>query len=311
MTDLEEFEEWAYERFARNTVIDSLRKLRYLSKSTDLDSRESIMSFLRQLRRDGIPPKTINEHLKYLNRWLTFRGEDKILYSKTERRSYKVRSYDGDQVQKLLSFPVRTIEDRRNHAMILLALNSGLRRSELCNLKVIDIHPSFLSVVNGKGGKDRDVYLDEYTREEISKYVEMRNNQESPYVFTTRKGKITEAYMGNIAMDIRRLSGVDFSWHKCRHTYAKTLLRNNLDLETIRQMLGHANLSTTQVYSQLDSGEAMERIRERKPKLFKGSIRSNPYTIADGLEGNSPFRFTFGMGLLPLWRGAACSPFIR
>lgn len=308
MTDLEEFEEWAYERFARNTVIDTLRKLRYLSKSTDLDSRENITSFLRQLRRDGIPPKTINEHLKYLNRWLSFKGEDKILYSKTERRSYKVRSYDADQVQKLLSFPVKTIEDRRNHVMILLALNSGLRRSELCNLKVIDIHPSFLSVINGKGGKDRDVYLDEYTREEISRYVEMRNNQESPYVFTTRKGKITEAYMGNIAMDIRRLSGVDFSWHKCRHTYAKTLLRNNLDLETIRQMLGHANLSTTQVYSQLDSGEAMERIREKKPKLFKGSIRSNPKTIVHGLEGNGPLRFTFNVGLLP-WREVPCNPF--
>lgn len=310
MTDLELFEEWAYERFARNTVIDSLRKLRYLSKSTDLDSRESIMEFLRTLRREGIPPKRINEHLKYINRWLSFKGEDKILYAKTERRSYKVRSYDADQVQKLLSFPVKTIEDRRNHVMILLALNSGLRRSELCNLKVIDVHPTFISVINGKGGKDRDVYLDEYTREEISKYVEMRNNQESPYVFTTRKGKITEAYMGNIAMDIRKASGIDFSWHKCRHTYAKTLLRNNIDLETIRQMLGHANLSTTQVYSQLDSGEAMERIREKKPKLFKGSIRSNPKTIVHGLEGNSPFRFTFNVGLSP-WREVSCNPFIR
>ncbi|WP_297215190.1 site-specific integrase [Thermoplasma sp.] len=181
--------------------------------------------------------------------------------------------------------PVRTIEDRRNRVMILLALNSGLRRSEICNLKVIDIHPSYISVINGKGGKDRDVYLDEYTREEISKYLSMRNHQECPYVFTTRKGKITEAYMGNIAMDIRKSTGIDFSWHKCRHTYAKNLLRNNIDLETIRQMLGHANLSTTQVYSQLDSGEAMERIREKKPKLFKCSNRNNPYTITDGLEG--------------------------
>lgn len=129
------------------------------------------------------------------------------------------------------------------------------------------------------------INLDEYTREEISKYLAMRNNQENPYVFTTRKGKITEAYIGNITMDIRKVSGIDFSWHKCRHTYAKTLLRNSIDLETIRQMLGHANLSTTQVYSQLDSGEAMERIREKKPKLFKGSIRSNPKTIVYGLEG--------------------------
>ncbi|WP_297215192.1 hypothetical protein, partial [Thermoplasma sp.] len=69
------------ERFARNTVIDTIRKLKYLSKSIDLDSRDSIMSFLRQLRRDGVPPKRINEHLKYLNRWLSYKGEDKIMYS--------------------------------------------------------------------------------------------------------------------------------------------------------------------------------------------------------------------------------------
>lgn len=171
--------------------------------------------------------------------------------------------------------------------MILLALNSGLRRSEISNLKVIVLHGSYLSVINGKGGgKDRDVYLDPYTREQIENYLPSRNNPQSPYVFTTRKGKITGEYMGNIAAQIKKASGIDFSWHKCRHTYAKNLLRNNIDLETIRQMLGHANLSTTQVYSTLDSGEALERIQEKKPKFFKCSIRSNPYYIVNGLEGN-------------------------
>ena len=297
MSSIEDFEEWAYERYARNTVIDTVRKLKALGKKTNLEDRESILEFLRSLRRDGIPPKRINEHLKYLNRWLSFRGEDKLMYAKAERRSYKVRSYDQEQITKLLSFPILTVEDRRDRTMILLALNSGLRRSEICNLKVIDIHDTYLSVINGKGGKDRDVYLDDYTREEISKYLQVRNRQQSPYVFTTKKGKITEAYMSNIAGDIRKRSGVDFSWHKCRHTYAKTLWRNEVDLETIRQMLGHANLSTTQVYSQMDSGEAMEHIRMKKPKLFKGAILTNPYTIVSGLEGNDALLFDFGVEL--------------
>ena len=230
---IDEFEEWAYERYARNTVIDSVRKIKALGRKADLEDRESIMGFLRQLRKDGIPPKRINEHLKYLNRWLTFKGQDKILYSKAERRSYKVRSYDQDQVSKLLSSSIQTVEDKRNRVMILLALNSGLRRSELCNLKVIDVHDSYLSVINGKGGKDRDVYLDEFTREEVSKYLLVRNCPQSPYVFTTKKGKITEGYMSNIASDIRKHSGVDFSWHKCRHTYAKTLWRNEVDRPTV------------------------------------------------------------------------------
>lgn len=309
MSKIEEFEEWAYERFSKNTVVDSVRKLKAIEKKADLENRESIMEFLRGLRKAGMPPKRINEHIKYLNRWLTFKGEDKILYAKAERRSYKVRSYDKDQISKLLSFPVETVEDRRNRTMVVLALNSGLRRSEICNLKVLDIHSGYLSVINGKGGKDRDVYLDEYTKEELSKYLQVRNHPESAYVFTTKKGKITEAYMSNIAGDIRRRSGVDFSWHKCRHTYAKTLWRNEIDLETIRQMLGHANLSTTQVYSQMDSGEAMEKIRTKKPKLYRGSNRSNPYAIANGLEGKQPGRFENGMGLH--MEVILCNPYIR
>ena len=104
--------------------------------------------------------------------------------------------------------------------------------------------------------------------------------------------------------------GIDFSWHKCRHTYAKNLLRNEIDLETIRQMLGHANLSTTQIYSQLDSGEALDRIREKKPKLFKGSNRSNPKTIVYGLEGNDPVRFENVRGLLHT-EGIVCNPCTR
>lgn len=310
MSSIEDFEEWAYERYARNTVTDTVRKIKALGKKADLEDRESIMGFLRQLRKDGVPPKRINEHLKYLNRWLTFKNQDKILYAKAERRSYKVRSYDQEQIAKLLSSQVKTVEERRNHVMIILALNSGLRRSEICNLKVIDIHNNYLSVINGKGGKDRDVYLDEYTRAEIKTYLQVRNFPQSPYVFTTRKGKITEAYMGNIAADIRRDSGIDFSWHKCRHTYAKNLLRNEIDLETIRQMLGHANLSTTQIYSQLDSGEALDRIREKKPKLFKGSNRSNPKTIVYGLEGNGPVRFENVRGLLHT-EGIVCNPYTR
>ena len=83
MSKIDEFEEWAYERFARNTVVDTVRKIKALSKKIDLEDRESIMGFLRQLRKDGVPPKRINEHLKYLNRWLAFKNQDKILKGNT------------------------------------------------------------------------------------------------------------------------------------------------------------------------------------------------------------------------------------
>ncbi len=94
-----------------------------------------------------------------------------------------------------------------------------------------------------------------------------------PYLFTTRKGKITENYMGNIALDITKKTGIHFHWHNCRHTYAKNLLRNGADLETIRQMLGHDDLSSTQIYSVLDTEEAIARLAQLKVKFYREGMR--------------------------------------
>lgn len=128
-----------------------------------------------------------------------------------------------------------TIEERRNHAMVLLVLNTGLRRGEIARLKVADIHRYYLTVVDGKGEKDRDVYIDEETRSIISEYLKVRNHQEYPYVFTTKNASISECYIGKLAADIKQKTGInEFAWHKCRHTYAKNILRNDVDLETLR-----------------------------------------------------------------------------
>jgi integrase len=103
--------------------------------------------------------------------------------------------------------------------------------------------------------------------------------------------------MGKIASRIRERTGIQFSWHKCRHTYAKTLLRNNVDLETIRQMLGHENLGTTQIYAVLDTAEAIQRMRDRNPRLFEEEKRFNSNKLwerSNGLEGNGLFFPIFG-----------------
>ncbi|MHB1901475.1 MAG: tyrosine-type recombinase/integrase, partial [Cuniculiplasma sp.] len=289
MNDKIGFEDWCWGKFSKNTVIDTMRKIKRLDKEMNLEDRDEIMSALREKRRNGDTKERINEHIKYLNRWIEFKEMEKIPYMKAPRRKFTVRYFDETQARTLIDKSMGpNTEDLRDHTMILLALNTGLRRSEICNLRGEDLHDGYVRVILGKGEKTRDVYLDMDTRNAISRYLSRRNQNDSPYVFTTSRGRISPEYMGKIASRIRKRTGIDFSWHKCRHTYAKTLLRNDIDLETIRQMLGHEDLGTTQVYAVIDSGEAIERIKKGNVKLFEETKRfksSKPWYKSNGLEG--------------------------
>ena len=269
--DFQKFEDFLFSKMALSTVEETIRKIRFLDKRTDLSSRDAILEFLRDERRSGAQPKTINEHIKILNRWLSFNKEDKLEYLHNNR-GFTIKFYDEGEIRTMLSkLGNATVEDIRNRTMLLLALNTGLRRSEISDLKLEDVHTTSLIVRRGKGDKSRVVFLDANTRKVISDYLTRRNNQSSPYLFTTRSGKITSKYMGKVALSITEKTGIHFSWHKCRHTYAHNLVKEDVDLETVRQMLGHEDLGTTQIYAALDSGGAIERIRRKKPHFVKDS----------------------------------------
>lgn len=219
------------------------------------------------------------------------RKQDKLEYlPEAKTKSFRKKAFDADQVKALVkNSRDPTIEDKRNHAMVLLTLNTDLRRSEICNLKIEDVHRYYITVQRGKREKNRDVYLHEEIGAVILEYAAMRNYPSSPYLFTTRKGSITTEYMGNIAQDIKGKTGVkEFSWHKCRHTYAKNMIRNGVDLETLRQMLGHEELTTTGIYSVMDTAEALERMAGKPVKFYNeggGFKSSKPWYSVNGPVG--------------------------
>ncbi len=236
--------------------------------------------------RERSSKQKVNEYIKYLNRWLEFAGEDKFVYLRTSKKQFIVKRYDSAQIDSLITKTKGpTVEDETDHALVMLALNMGLRRSELANLKTDNIDKGYLSVVKEKGEKNRDVYLDGNTREVLLKYLAVRNNKDSPYAFTTSRGKISPEYMGKIARRISMKTGVKFSWHKYRHTYAKNLIGSDVDLQTIAQMLGHERLDTTAIYSVLDTEEALERVQEKKPRFYRESERYKSPKSWDSLHG--------------------------
>jgi len=157
------------------------------------------------------------------------------------------------EASKLLSIPnPRYPTGLRNLAIITVMLNLGLRVSEVSNLKPgnINLTEGKLRVVNGKGGVDRDLIIPNgFTTQMLKKWKKIK--PKSKYFFTTLKGgKVGPRYIHLFVKRYAHKAGIDknVSPHTLRHTFATEFYRQTKDLETLRMILGHSNVSTTQIY---------------------------------------------------------------
>ena len=176
------------------------------------------------------------------------------------RRKKLLTVLNAYEASKLLSIPnPRYPTGLRNLAIMTVMLNIGLRVSEVSNLKPgnINLTEGKLRVVNGKGGVDRDLIIPNgYTSEILKKWKRARPKGE--YFFTTLKGgKVSTRYIHLFVKRYAFKSGIDknVSPHTLRHTFATEFYRQTKDLETLRIILGHSNILTTQIYITLASIE--------------------------------------------------------
>ena len=200
---------------------------------------------------------------------------------------------EPEEAQKLLSIPSkRYITGTRNKAILALMLNLGLRVSEVVNLRPGDLNLTKrkLRVVNGKGGVDRDIIIPEYTAELLKEWKKARP-KESRYFFTTikdREGSITQKNKGKVIsitsrpgekLSVRYIqfmvkryakkAGIDkdITPHTLRHTFATDFIRQGQNVMKLKKILGHSDISTTQIYVTLankDIEEAMNGFKEFK-----------------------------------------------
>lgn len=151
----------------------------------------------------------------------------------------------------------------RDGAMIELMYATGLRVSELVNLKYnnINLEIGFIST-SGKGGKERVVPMGEYALERIKQYIErsrpaILKGRSSPHVFISSLGKggrgLTRQSFWMIIKKYARMAGIkqDISPHSLRHSFATHLLERGADLRSVQIMLGHSDISTTQIYTHI------------------------------------------------------------
>ena len=160
---------------------------------------------------------------------------------------------EPEEARELLKQPNRRYPTGvRNKALLSVMLNMGLRLNESISLKPGDINLTKrkLRVVDGKGKRDRDLFIPELTALLLEEWKEVRPSG-AKYFFTTLKGgKLSDKYVQSMVVRYGKRAEIDkrISPHTLRHTFATAHYRQNKDIETLRMILGHSSITTTQIY---------------------------------------------------------------
>ena len=182
-----------------------------------------------------------------------------------KRQSALPRYLEESECEKLLSVCEGTYM-YRDYAILMLFMSCGLRISELVSLNLTDVYEDHVRVL-GKGNKERIVYFGEGCREAIDDYLAVRDNgrihpdAKNALFISQKNGRF--GARGIQQMLERKLleAGLDasrYSPHKLRHTAATLMLRNGVDTRSLQEVLGHSNLSTTQIYTHIDNAALHE-----------------------------------------------------
>jgi integrase/recombinase XerC len=145
---------------------------------------------------------------------------------------------------------------------ITLLYTMGLRISELTHLKLEDMNDGW-SRVRGKGSKERDIPMIESIRAMVLDY--QRTNASREYIFETKGEKLSENSLRYTIIKAFAKVGLKVTPHQLRHTYATELLNNGARIADVSELLGHASMSTTQIYTKLGNGLKMDHYRQSHP----------------------------------------------
>jgi integrase/recombinase XerD len=205
-------------------------------------------------------------------RWL---GADPTALIDAPRAARRLPGVLGeDAIAKLIAQPPDTPRGRRDAAMIELAYASGLRVSELVRLPLADVNLNAGFVrVTGKGNKTRLVPVGAVAQQKLARYVAddrpawLRDPAQRALFLTERGRPMTRQGFWKLLRGYARRAGVrlpsgEVSPHKLRHSFATHLVERDADLRAVQAMLGHADISTTQVYTQVSRARVLEQARK-------------------------------------------------
>ncbi|MDP4162237.1 MAG: site-specific tyrosine recombinase XerD [Bacillota bacterium] len=263
---------------AKNTIVSYERDLKsYLHYLKNVESvtaineaqRIHIVHFLGHLKEQGKSSKTLARHIASVRAFHQFLLRDKasdhdpsvhIESPKMERTLPKVLSLE--EVETLLTAPKFTDHyGIRDKAMLELLYATGIRVSELIGLNIGDIHLTmgFVRCI-GKGNKERIIPLGKTATDAIQEYLNRgraqfisKKNKDDAFFLNVRGKRLTRQGFWKILKKLAKEAGIqkELTPHTLRHSFATHLLENGADLRAVQEMLGHVDISTTQIYTHI------------------------------------------------------------
>ena len=271
--------------YSAHTVKNYLNTLRHFILWLDVPieqvSHKKILEYIDLLLDRRLKPKTINCHLGSIRGFYHYLyHEEGIKMPNPVKRGYCLRlprplprHLNDDDLDRFFN----AIKGRRDHAMFKLMLRCGLRVEEVANLTLgaIDLKRRKIIVHNGKGGKDRVVYISNDAVEALTHYLKLRSSSRVRKVFLVEKGTCKGKPISVRGIQKRmeyyaKKTRVKVSCHHLRHTMATQMLNADAELASIQDLLGHKWITTTQRYCkvsnlkvQRDYHKAMEVVMAR------------------------------------------------
>ena len=261
-------------------------------------TRQTMSGFLAHLKRSKLSPTSIARCLAALRGFYRFLLRERLIHEnplrtvEAPRRWTRLpRTLTQRDIVRLLDLKGRSrdAEETRDAAMVELLYATGLRVSELVNLELshLNLAVGYL-LATGKGGKQRVVPIGDMARQKIETYLQkaraiLLRHRECRHLFVTRRGKkLTRQCFWKLLRSRARQAGITqpISPHMLRHSFATHLLDHGADLRSVQAMLGHAKISTTQIYTHVEH----ERLKRLHAEFFPRKHRRRSSAPADRSE---------------------------
>lgn len=272
--DLEEFQNFLKSSATEDTL------------AIDTITYYDIRLFLAYLNEQAYQPTTISRKLSTLKSFFKYLLNNEVITAnpmelvKYQKKSQRLPEYFfEDEMEQLFKvvYEYESPTKMRDCAILELLYGSGLRVSELCHLTMNQLNLSLQMIrVHGKGNKERVIPMSDRSVEAIKNYFELERlsiagTQENRVFLSDKAKPLTPNQIRTLLKRIHKQAGLSTTIypHKLRHSFATHLLSNGADLRSVQEMLGHENLSSTQIYTHLSNQQLRSGYLNAHPRAKK------------------------------------------
>lgn len=285
MNCIEEYRKYLLidKKYSNNTILSYMNDLnnfqKFIKKDMTKINKNDILKFI-EFERKTKDSKTIAHSLTVIRNFYNFLLIENIIEENPTSKidSPKLKKslptvLSKEEIDNLLNIELNDKYDYRDKAMLELMYATGMRISELINITIEDINlVNSCVIVNGKGNKERKIPFDEITTYYLEKYINEYRKQfikkTNNYLFLNCFGEriSRQSFFKTIkALAIKKNIHKNFSPHTLRHSFATHMVENGADLRSVQMLLGHSDISTTQIYTNISNKFIRENYEKSHP----------------------------------------------